>query len=195
MKLAVALWNDLDPTQITHLKGRWYHMYSGRHAPLRDPSNHFIEAAVKANKGRKNHGLTNPWPKKQEEKELQLIQLQKQREKTITVNQAKAMNKTKKEQMKTTTGSSVLKPAKERKYNLTSLPTVPKTTFAANQQWLNKAEKVVKMASPNNSKNKKEKPIPIENHDPPASQQSYTTPEDSYWRDKPKRHIQLKEPL
>ena len=84
----------------------------------------------------------------------------KKREKTITENQAKAMNNTRKEQMKTATGTSVLKPANKRKYNPTSLPTVPNTTFAANQQWLDKAEKVVKMASPNNLKNKKEKPHP-----------------------------------
>ena len=38
MKLAVALWNDLEPHQIHHIKGRWYHMYSSHTAPLRDPS-------------------------------------------------------------------------------------------------------------------------------------------------------------
>ena len=51
MKLVVVLWNNLDPTQITHLKGRWYHMYSRQHALLRDPNNDFTAAVVKANKG------------------------------------------------------------------------------------------------------------------------------------------------
>ena len=27
MKIAVALWNDLKPVQVYHVKGRWYHMY------------------------------------------------------------------------------------------------------------------------------------------------------------------------
>ena len=161
VKLAVALWNDADPTQITYLKGRWYHMYSGRNAPLRDPSDEFIADAVKANKGRKTNELINPWPKKQRSKEPKLIEVQKAKEKTIATTTAKA-EKISNEQgyPKTTapyaTGTSVLKPVHERKYDTSHKKTVAPTMFAANQQWLNRAEKVITMASTQQKENKNE---------------------------------------
>ena len=75
MKLATALWNGANPKEIYHLKGRWFHMYSGRSSPLRDPCDDFIADAVEANKGQKGKDLINPWQKKIKAKEPQLLQL------------------------------------------------------------------------------------------------------------------------
>ena len=88
-QLAIALWNDFDPKEVYHVRGRWYHnMYSGRSTLLRDPSNEFMVEAVKVNKGRKGKPLINPWQKKVRSKEPELLQLHKERTVEIKRNRA-----------------------------------------------------------------------------------------------------------
>ena len=91
-KLAVALWNNMEPNQITHVKGRWYHMYSGRTSPLRYLKEDFMADAVKANKGRVANDLINPWQKKIKAKEPELVEFQKQEAEPIAKTMAKNVN-------------------------------------------------------------------------------------------------------
>ena len=152
MKLATALWNDANPKEIYQVKGRWYHMYSGRTSPLRDPSDDFISEAVMVNKGRKCKELINPWQKKIKAKEPALLQLQQEQvEKTKKNKQAEGSDKNPsrwKEQIKQSVqAGSVFKKTEDKEHGKSQQKKLAKTAFSANQQWLNKAESVVKAAS------------------------------------------------
>ena len=157
VQLATALWNEVNLKEVFQVKGRWNHMYSGRSAPLRDPSSDFIADAVDANKGRKGKDLINPWQRKIPAKEPKLLQLQKERAEQLEKNKGEeGRNKTPsrwKEQIKKSIekGSSLKQP-KDNEERSTPKKTLVKTMFSANQQWLNQAESVAKSATAHTDK-------------------------------------------
>ena len=146
-RLATALWNEADPEDIYRVNGSWYHKYSGRTAPLRDPCNEFIADAVEANKGRKGKNLINPWPRKTVPKEPALLQLQKEQAKQQENNKTEATSKAATSRWKEQIKKSIEKGSVFKKKNQPK-KTVAPTMYSANKEWHDKVEKIVKTASP-----------------------------------------------
>ena len=105
---------------------------------------------MEVNKGQKRANFINPWAKKIKAKEPHLVQLQNEKAEELEKNKQTDTTPSRwKEQIKKSIKSgSTLKQAANTGHGNSSKKTLAKTMFSANQEWLDKAARVVQSASP-----------------------------------------------